>query len=101
MTNREEFNACLVELIGNDHVYFQPPENLRIKYPCVIYSLDGLFEPKADNIDYSRRRKYEILYITHDPDDLNIEKISDLPFCSMKRPYVADNLHHYPYTIYI
>ena len=35
-----------------------------------------------------------------DPDDENIFAIADLPFCKMNRPYVAENLHHYPYTLY-
>lgn len=100
MAAREELDARLCETIGNENVYFQPPENLQIHYPCVIYELDGFYEPKADNEDYLRRRKYKLLYITHDPDDLNIEKLADLPYCSMNRPYSADNLHHYPYIIF-
>lgn len=100
MGTREELDALLCRQTENENVYFQPPENLQLHYPCTVYHLDGLYEPKADNIDYHRVRRYSLLYITHDPDDQNIERISDLPFCSMGRPYVADNLHHYPYTIY-
>lgn len=100
MGTREELDACLCALLDSENVYFQPPENLRIHYPCIIYQLDDFYEPKADNNDYHRTRRYKLLYITHDPDDVNIEKISDLPFCKMNKPYTAENLHHYPYNIY-
>ena len=100
MGTREDLDAIFCNLLGNDHVYFQPPENLRIEYNCIIYSLDDLYDVMADNIAYHRKRRYKVLYITSDPDDENIFAIADLPFCKMNRPYVAENLHHYPYTLY-
>lgn len=100
MATREDLNAVFCTLLGTDNVYFQPPENLRIQYPCIIYSLDEFYEPKADNITYHRRRRYKVTYITSDPDDPMIEAIDDLHYCRMNRPFVAENLHHYPYTLY-
>ena len=100
MEKRADLDALLVETIGNENVYFQPPENLQIQYPCVIYSLHDFYTRKADNLKYHRTPQYDLIYITEDPDDENIEKLDDLPFCSIGTPYTADNLHHYPYTIY-
>ena len=100
MGTREELDAMLVETLGSENVYFQPPENLRIAYPCIIYSLAGHYTRSADNATYHREREYDLLYITRDPDDAMIDTLADLPLCGMKKPYTADNLHHYPYTIY-
>jgi len=100
MGTREELDALLCETLGSENVYFQPPESIKITYPCIIYSLNGHFNVQADNVNYHRRREYELLYITRDPDSELIDRIVDLPYCSMGRPYTADNLHHYPYTIY-
>lgn len=100
MGTREELDAILCETLGSPHVYFQPPENLKIKYPCIIYSFNGFYEQYANNKTYHRRREYNLLYITHDPDDEMIEKLADLPLCDLGKPYTAENLHHYPYTIY-
>lgn len=100
MGNREDLDAILCSTIGSEFVYFQPPESLKIQYPCVVYSLASFYEPKADNMTYHRKRVYDMVYITKDPDDPMIETLADLQFCSMKKPYTADNLHHYPYTIY-
>lgn len=100
MGTREDLDALLCEVLGSDNVYFQPPENLKIEYPCIIYSLNGFFERHANNRTYHRRKEYSLLYITHDPDDAKIEEIADLELCSLGKPYTAENLHHYPYTIY-
>lgn len=97
---REDLDALLCETLGSDKVYFQPPENLQIRYPCIIYSLTGFFQREADNKNYHRRREYSMTYITKNPDDPMVEKLEDLPFCGMGRPFTAENLHHYPYTIY-
>lgn len=100
MDKRFRLDEILRETIGNDHVYFQPPENLKIQYPCIVYNLGGFYKRMADNLKYNRTPQYDLIYITEDPDDPMIEKIDDLPFCSLGNPYTADNLHHYPYTIY-
>ena len=100
MGTREDLDALFCETLGSEYVYFQPPENLKIHYPCIIYSLDGHHDLHANNKTYYRKRRYSVLYITRDPDDAMIETLEDLPFCGMGTPYVADNLHHYPYTIY-
>lgn len=100
MGNREDLNALLCETLGSENVYFQPPENLKIHYPCIVYSLNGHLDRHANNQTYNRRREYSVLYITRDPDSPLIEQLADLPFCSMGSPYTGENLHHYPYTIY-
>ena len=100
MGTREDLDALLCETLGSEYVYFQPPENLKMRYPCIVYSLNGNFERQADNNAYHRRKEYSLLYITYDPDDAMIDKIADLPYCGMNKPYTAENLHHYPYTIY-
>ena len=100
MGTREDLDALLCATLGSEYVYFQPPETLQIHYPCIVYSLNGFYEPQADNITYHRRKMYDIIYITKNPDDEMIETLADLPLCSMKKPYTAENLHHYPYTIY-
>ena len=100
MGTREELHTLLCQTLGNNRVYFQPPPTLQISYPCVVYSLTGHFNRRADNTNYHRRREYEVIFITRDPDSELIETFADLPYCSMGRPYTSDNLHHYPYTIY-
>lgn len=95
---RAELSAILHDICPN--VYFQPPANKKITYPCIIYSLDRIDVTPADNTSYRTMNEYSLKYITRDPDDANIVIIRGLRYCSMEKAYSSDNLHHYPYRIY-
>lgn len=83
------------------HLYFQPPESLQITYPCLIYELKDIRKVTADNRTYAKFRSYKLIYITWWPDSDVVDRIVDLPFCSLDgAPYKADNLYHYTYTMY-
>lgn len=100
MGTREDLDTMLCEILGSDHVYYQPPESIKLVYPCIVYSSDAPFVHHASNHVYHRRKAYEIVYISRNPDEEAVDKIADLPYCSMSKPYTAENLYHYPYTIY-
>ena len=94
MNNRVELHNILVELLGNNHVYYQPPENLKMEYPCIRYSKSNITSRHADNIKYVNKNRYEIMVIDKYPDNAVIEKILELPLSSYDRHYTADNLNH-------
>jgi len=96
---RSELSSLLHTFCSN--VYFQPPADKKLTYPCIIYSLDALNVLYADNGPYRLHDRYSITYITRDPDDENIRKFVMLPLCKFDRSYSSDNLHHYAYTIFI
>ena len=83
-----------------DNVYFQPPENLKLKYPCIVYSrtrIDGTF---ANNDVYRLDHAYQLVYVTRNPDDSMIDTLAQLPTCRFQREYVSDQLYHDVYIIY-
>lgn len=83
-----------------DNVYFQPPADKKLTYPCIIYSLDNFDVEFADNGHYRIMDQYSITYITRDPDDENIRQLLSIRYCRFGRSYPSDNLHHYTYTLY-
>lgn len=96
---RSELSALLHTIC--DDVYFQPPANLMLSYPCIIYEVVDVDVTYADNGPYTLYNKYTITYITRDPDDVNRhEIIFKLPLCSMDRSFPNDNLYHFVYTMY-
>jgi len=95
---RSELSAILHELC--DHVYFQPPANKQIIYPCIVYKLENFDVTFADNDAYRDMDEYSITYITRDPDDENIRKIPKLRYCSMTGTSTSDNLRNYYYRLY-
>lgn len=100
-SRRLQLHSDLVNLLGTDNVYFQPPSNINIKYPCIIYSLDNIEATKADNTVYSRTVKYRLTYVDAKPTSIMVDNLSKLsPKIRFIRHYVVDNLNHYVFTIY-
>ena len=97
---RLELQTLLEELLGSRNVYFQPPENLKLKYPCIIYTFAKIDKRMADDIKYLKFKRYELTLIHADPDNTLVDTIENLPYCEFDRAYVADNLYHYVYTLY-
>lgn len=83
-----------------DNVYFQPPTNLEIKYPCIVYSIDSDNTRYADNQKYLKRLRYSVTIIDRDPDSRLLNAVLDLMYTSLDRHFVNDNLHHYVITLY-
>lgn len=95
---RASLSDILNELCPN--VYFQPPGGHKLQYPCIIYSLSNISTRPANNKPYILNDKYDVTYITRDPDDEVKRTIASLPMCSMSRSFTSDNLHHYSYTLF-
>lgn len=101
MSRRLELHEKLCEIIGNTNVYFQPPESVKISYPCIIYRIGNGDAKYADNMVYSYINSYEIIFISKQPNiDIIEQVLTSLPMCSVSRMYVADNLNHYAFSVY-
>lgn len=85
---------------GKTNLHFQPPSNIHLVYPCIIYERNDMSETRADNILYGFMNGYSITVIDPDPDSEIPEKVLALPLCSFDRHYTKDNLNHDVYNIY-
>ena len=90
----------LEELMGNRHVYYDPPENLKMEYPAIRYSKSKIDSRHANDKIYKKMTRYELIVISRKPDILVIDDLLELPYCSYDRHYVSDNLHHDVLTLY-
>jgi hypothetical protein len=101
MANRLDLQATLEEILGSRNVYFTPPESVKMQYDAIRYELGGKDIKRANNRLYLFTNQYDGVVITRDPDTTIPDKIlSHFEMCSFGRPYVADNLNHYPFTLY-
>ena len=100
MRSRLKLQTLLETLLGSRNVYFQPPTNLKMQYPCIVYSKDVGSTRFADDNPYMRLKRYSVTYIDPNPDSEMPDKIAELPMCIQDRPYVADNLNHDVYKLY-
>lgn len=100
MNLRLELHSLLVSTLGSGNVYFQPPESLQMKYPCIVYSRNRTDDKFADNKRYLHKKRYSVKVIDKNPDSAIPDKIAQLPLCSFDRHYTADNLNHDVYNLY-
>ena len=99
MANRLKLDAELRALV--DNVYFQPPESIKMRYPCIVYERSTGRSLRADNYMYVHFTEYQVTYITKDPDDRMVDiLLKSFPMISHDRFYTADNLNHDVYTLF-
>ena len=96
--SRLDLSAKLHEIC--DHVYFQPPETVRLTYPCIIYERRTGDTVYADDLPYRFTYCYTITYIDPDPDSEVPLQIAALPMCKMDRCFTSDNLNHTVFVLY-
>lgn len=100
MGQRLELHAKLKAVTGLDNVYFSPPSNLVMKYPCVVYRRDNADTKFASNSPYRVKFRYEITVITRDPDSDLVTKVLTLPGCKHDRFFTTSQLNHDTFTLY-
>lgn len=94
MRSRLELQTLLEDLLESTNVYYQPPENLKMEYPCIRYYKDDIRGDYADDMKYSIYDVYHIVVISKRPDHPVINKILQIPYSSFNRHYVSDELNH-------
>ena len=100
MATRADLQSLFEDILGTQNVYYQPPESIKLKYPCIIYALSDIYTRNADDIHYSMHKSYTVMIISRDPDNTIAEDILQLPRSRFDRRYVVDNLYHDILTIY-
>lgn len=103
VTKRRELQTKLETLLGTKNIYFQPPENIKLKYPCFIYERSPVYTLKADDTTYLVRGHYSVTYI-----DTRVEKcmemmskiLTSFEHISVERSFVSDGLYHDVYNLY-
>lgn len=100
MGERNELSKIFESILGSKNVYFEPPENVKLKYPCVVYSRDPIETRSAGNKPYIINQPYLATLIYLDPDSDLPTKMASLPMCRNTSNFTSDNLHHSNYKIY-
>ena len=96
--SRMELHELLKTIIPN--VYFQPPTNTKIQYPCIVYKRGFADTEFAGNNPYRYTKRYMVTVIDRNPDSAIPDKIASLPMCLFNRFYTADNLNHDVFNLY-
>ena len=100
MGSRIEFQTKLEGILGSRNVYFQPPNNLMMRYPAIVYEVDTIQNDFANNGVYKHDIAYLVTVIDEDPDSEIKDKISKIPKTAWNRHFSADNLNHDVFRIF-
>ena len=101
MASRLELHEELCDILGSRNVYFQPPESVKLEYPCIIYELEDLDLDHADDFVYKYMRGYTIISIGKDPDSDIVDRIiRHFKYCRYSRHYITENLYHDAFLLY-
>lgn len=101
MGSRLTLHNELKMLLGSDNCYFQPPESMKLKFPCIVYHKYGISSKYADNKAYNNRWQYTITFITSDSDTDFPEKLLEhFQNCRMDRRFTSNNMYHNVFTLY-
>lgn len=100
---RRELHTSLTTILGSSNVYFQPPSNITMKYPCFVYNRSSPYTINADDQTYLLRGHYSLTYI-----DSNIERamamqtklLKSFEHISVERSFTSENLNHDVYNLY-
>lgn len=98
MGSRLELHSVLTDIC--DHVYFQPPESIKIVYPAIIYSREAIRQVYANNEQYLKKKRYSVIVIDKNPDTSLVDLVSALPLCEYSRHYEKDNLNYDAFSLY-
>lgn len=98
MGTRLQLHSELKKITTN--VYFQPPEDFKLNYPCILYSRSRIDTMYANDKPYTHRVAYTVMVIDRDPDSGIPAMVGSLPTSRFDRHYTSNNLNHDVYSLY-
>lgn len=99
-SRRIELDGILKNVLGSSNVYYQPPPNTVLNYPCIVYERDNASTRHAGNAPYTFTQRYQVTLIDKDPDSDTIDKLAALPLSEFNRHFATSGLNHDVFVIY-
>lgn len=101
MASRQELHNKLLEIMGTNNVFFQPPETLKLTYPCIVYARNPKAIKRADDRAYTIVNSYSLTLIQKSPkDDYVDDLLIAFPMIEHDQHFVTENLNHDIFTLF-
>ena len=100
LERRLEFHAVLESFLDGGKAYFQPPPNLQMSFPAIVYGLDEQSSEHANNAPYILTDRYLVTVLDQDPDSIIPRKVAMLPRTRWVRAFKQNDLNHTIYATY-
>lgn len=93
MGDRVKLHNELLRFIPN--AYFQPPSNIQMTYPCIVYSKSERDVRFGNDKRYLIKQAYRLMLIERVPDSGVADAIEGaFQNCAIEQYYTVDNLNH-------
>ena len=99
----EDLRDQLYLIHDTENVYYDPPESIRMDFPCFRFELNNLDVKHADNKAYSKKPRWAVTYITRDIEEIEQvaeEMLEHFKYCNFDTSFRADNLEHAVFNLY-
>lgn len=101
MKTWSQLREVLKEIMGDYDVWYQPPENTKLKYPCIVFENSTGLSQFADNKPYLKTKRYTVTLMTRTADnDFYKDKLMDLPMCTFDREFRNDGIVNTVFNMY-
>jgi len=101
MLKRVDIQEKFKFLLGSNNVYYQPPANLKMKYPAIVYSLDGLDVKRFDNTRLINKNCFSVTHIYRNESENLVETmLMNFEYISFDNRSIVDGIYNDHYTIY-
>lgn len=101
MNKRLKLQKIFENILENKHVYFQPPEGMKLEYPCIIYKKAVPSITRADNRVYTLTPRYEVTIVDKNPEStIPYSILNAIESSSIDRYFVTNNLNHTIMTVF-
>jgi hypothetical protein len=97
---RADLQLILEAVLGTDIVYYQPPENIMMSFPCIVYELVKMETDKANNGVYRHLNRYKVTVIDRNPDSSIPARMLQLEHSSHDVRFRAEGLYHDVFILY-
>lgn len=101
--NKEKRTALHYKLLKiTKNVYYQPTDNTKLVYPCIVYDEVDETVLYANNRRFETLTQVQVMVLDKVPDSDLTESLVDLfPYSSFTNKFVSDNLYHTLYELNI
>ena len=100
MASRLKLQEELEEMLKSDNVYYQPPESLKLRFPCIVYKKLRGYTRYANDMPYTFQQPYELTYIHSDPDSPIVDELA-MKYQTIRHinAFVSGNRYHDVYEL--
>ena len=100
MDRRLKLQTLLSSIPGVQKVYYSPPQNIQMVFPCIVYSRSDSYTDSADNQAYRRKKRWSVTVIDRNIDSMIPDLVENLRYARFDRYQVVDGLHHNYFNLY-